>query len=206
MSEKNLNANSNTEVQNQPQNRARTYLRQMFNNTLNANAILAITLTISVVVDIVVIGQFFGVNSLAAYGFIVPIIMLKTAIFSAITAGEHAICSSCIGHADIKGANGCFNASLIVMIIIGIVFGGLIAIFAVPLIQILDVGNQNAEVIDSAKFLIFGLAIGFPFEAYNLSVSQLLLVDNDRERTNQSAVLFAIVSIVGDFVNVFVLN
>lgn len=191
------------------QKRKNANLRQMFNSTLSTFSISCMAFTITMVIDGIVIGQFLGTEAIAAYGLAMPIMLAKNAIFSVLATGEQSICGNCMGRGDMKSANGCFNATLIVVMAIGIVLTAVLAIFAEPLGILLGANGEDANIstiLDGTKMYILGLAVGVPFEAYGHAVSPLMQLDNDRDRVTTTAIVCSAVNIIGDLANVFVLN
>ena len=186
------------------QKRKNANLRQMFNSTLSTFSISCMAFTITMVIDGIIIGQFLGTEAIAAYGLAMPIMLAKNAIFSVLATGEQSICGNCMGRGDMKSANGCFNATLIVVMALGILLTAALAICAEPLAVVL--GANGDELLDGTRMYILGVAVGVPFEAYGHSVSPLMQLDNDRDRVTTTAIVSSATNIIGDLANVFVLN
>lgn len=161
------------------------------------------------VIDGVIIGQFLGTNAIAAYGLALPMFIATNAIFGIFATGTQSLCGNCMGRGDMKAANGFFNASMIVMVVLSVLITAGMVIFAEPLAIALGANTSTPEmtaIMEDAKGYLMGLAVGIFFQFGARILSPIMQLDNDRGKVAPAAICGSVVNISGDLLNAFILN
>ena len=205
------------ESNNQNVKEFRSYIRkkkranttQIFYSTLSTITISTLTFTIAMVIDGIIIGQFLGTNAIAAYGFALPLLIAANAIFGVFATGVQSVCGNCMGRGDMKSANGYFNATLIVMVLISLVIALCLVVFQEPLAIILGANGEGEDmkaILADTKGYFVGFAFGVLFQFGGRVISPFVQLDNDKGKIVPAAICGSAVNVGGDLVNVFFLN
>ena len=73
----------------------------------------AMTGTLCMLIDSVVIGQFLGVDAMSAFGLAAPILIIFTSLGLMLSGGVQAVCAKLMGIGDMDEAGACFSSSVI---------------------------------------------------------------------------------------------
>jgi len=114
-------------------------VNKAFNNYLLATILSSIALTIGVVVDGIIVGNFLGADALSAVNLASPLLQLFSTIFLLLNVGGSIIFAMSIGKRELKDANNIFTHSMLMNLgvgllisIVGIFFSNEIASFFCP--------------------------------------------------------------------------
>ena len=102
-------------------------VHKAFNNYLLATILSSIALTIGVVVDGIIVGNFLGADALSAVNLASPLLQLFSTIFLLLNIGGSIMFAMSIGKRELKDANNIFTHSMIMNLVVGL----LISIFGV---------------------------------------------------------------------------
>ena len=72
-------------------------IKKMIRQMLTAQILSALTVSLCLLIDSIVIGRFLGVKAIAAYGFANPILLIIGAFGTALSAGVQVVCSKSLG-------------------------------------------------------------------------------------------------------------
>ncbi len=76
----------------------------------------AMTVTLCLLVDNIMIGRFLGEDSITAYGLTTPVLLIFAAFGAMISAGIQVLCSKTIGKGDEKGTDSCYTMSVMICV------------------------------------------------------------------------------------------
>ena len=183
----------------------RTFIaRQTFIGNLRTMSISILAITLAMVIDGIIIGQFLGTDAIAAYGLASPVFMILNAIFAVFGTGAQSVCANCMGRGDMKKANGIFNATLIATLSLSaLMLIGLIVALD-PLSQMLcatNSGDNSEALVQGTKDYILGITIGIPIQFLCRVISPFMQLDSDRQRVLPSTLTGSCINIAGDLVN-----
>ncbi|MBO5534737.1 MAG: hypothetical protein J6B53_04935 [Clostridia bacterium] len=155
------------------------------------------TAAIGSLIDGVVIGQFLGVDAMAAFGLVSPVVVYSL-VGSILPSGARNRFTMMIGSGDVSGARGIFSLSMVLNIGTSVLMMlGMIA-FAAPVCALLGASGSAAGLLDQARDYLMGLAVGLPaVNAYRV-LQNYMAIDNDRELTMISALVLTLVDVVLD--------
>lgn len=179
---------------------------KMFNASLMVMILSTITATLGMLVDGIVIGNFLGVDSMAAYGIVSPAFIVTAAIGGIFSSGCQTLCASRMGNGRMKEANGIFNMTCVIGMLVSVLLIVLVALFANPISTALGASGAASDLLPMVRGYLIGLAIGFPGMILCSCLQPIMQLDGERGRAFLSVVVMTVVNIAGDFLNAFVLH
>ncbi len=88
---------------------AESMIKNVFKQMIWTQILSAMTVTLCLLVDNIMIGQFLGEDSIAAYGLTTPVLLVFAAFGAMISAGIQVVCGKTIGKGDEKGTASCYT-------------------------------------------------------------------------------------------------
>ncbi len=183
-------------------------IKKLFNQMLLTQVLSTMTVTLCMLIDSIMIGRFLGVDSMSAYGFSTPLLLVFAALGAMISAGIQVVCGKTVGRGDREGTDSCFSVSVFLIVVIAVVGMALILIFLRPLTTLLGAGKPGADnpVFDLTKDYIIGFILGAPaFLAAQIMVPYLQL-GGCRTRLVVAVLAMTITDVVLDLLNVLVFH
>ena len=181
-------------------------IRKLFREMLATQVVSMMTVTLCMLIDSIMIGRFLGVDSMSAYGFATPLLLVFAALGGMISAGVQVVCGKTIGSGDREGTNACFTAAMFLSFLISAV--GLILVFALlnPLTSLLGAGSASPDnpVFDLTKNYIKGFIIGAPAFLCAQIMVPFLQLSGRRTRLIVAVAAMTVSDILFDLLNVFV--
>ena len=93
-------------------------IKKKFRQMLLTQILSAMTVTICMMIDSIMIGRFLGVDSMAAYGLASPVLLVFAALGAMISAGIQVVCGKTMGSGDEEGTNACYTVSILMALVI----------------------------------------------------------------------------------------
>ena len=181
-------------------------IRKLFRQMLVTQILSAMTVTLCMLIDSIMIGRFLGVNAMTAYGLASPVLLVFAAFGSMLSAGVQVMCGKTVGNGDREGTNACFSASVFLAAAVSIVGLAAVLLFASPLCTLLGAGTPGAdnEVFGLTRDYLTGFIIGAPaFIAAQIMVPYMQLSGN-RTRLVVAVALMTVGDVLFDILNVFI--
>ena len=184
-------------------------IKKLFRQMLLTQILSSMTVTLCMLIDSIMIGQFLGVKAMTAYGLSTPILLVFAAMGSLISAGVQVTCGRTVGTGDKKGTNACFTVSVVLAAVISVV--GMIAVlgFTDPICSLLGAKKttpEDIEVFDLTRRYLQGFIIGAPaFIAAQIMVPYMQLSGN-RVRLVVAVAAMTVGDVVMDILNVTLLK
>ena len=181
-------------------------VRKTFFYSMLAYILSALTGSIGEIVDGAVIGQCLGVDSMAAFGLVSPVIIVFSLFGAIVASGSRNSFTMMIGSGDLDGAKGVFTLSMIMSVGLSAVLMILVILFATPICALLGATGSAAYLMDKTRGYLIGVAIGLPAMNASRVLYHFLTIDSNRTLTVISAVVVTVVNIVLDLLVAFVLH
>ncbi len=181
-------------------------INKLFRQMLVTQILSAMTVTLCMLIDSIMIGQFLGVDSMSAYQYASPVLLVFAAIGSMISAGVQVMCGKTMGSGDKDGTNACFTASVILAAVISAVGVLVVFLFSDPICTLLGAGEPTAdnEVFRLTKDYLRGFIIGAPaFMAAQIMVPYMQM-SGSRIRLVVAVAAMTVGDVAFDLLNVFV--
>jgi putative MATE family efflux protein len=183
-------------------------IKKLFRDMLVTQIVSSMTVTLCMLIDSIMIGRFLGVDSMSAYGFATPLLLVFAALGSMISAGVQVVCGKCIGNGDREGTDAYYSVSVLLAVLISVV--GLAAVFALlnPLTRLLGAGRPSPDnpVFGLTRDYIIGFILGAPAFLCAQIMVPFLQLSGKRTRLVVAVLAMTVSDIVFDLLNVFVFH
>ena len=179
-------------------------IRKLVRQMLTAQILSALTVSLCLLIDNIMIGRFLGVRALTAYGLANPLLLVIGAVGSMLCAGAQVACSRSLGRGDREETDIGYSSTLAT--------GGLFALFftlpvlalRVPVARMLG-ASGDALVSETSRY-IAGFSIGAP-----ASIGALILVPFLQMAGQSNLLIVAVLGmtvtdVVFDLLNVLVFH
>ena len=181
-------------------------ISRLFRQMLITQVVSAMTVTLCMLIDSIMIGRFLGVDSMSAYGLASPLLLVFAAMGSMIAAGVQVVCGRAVGSGDRSATDACFSAS--VSLAAGISAVGLILVFIFmgPLTTLLGAGEaaEGNDVYFLTKDYLTGFIIGAPAFLCAQIMVPYMQFSGSRVRLVAAVAAMTASDIALDLLNVFV--
>ena len=97
-------------------------LKKLIRQMMTAQIFSALTVSLCLMIDSIIIGQYLGVEAIAAYGLSNPILLVIGAFGSALSAGVQVVCSKSLGRGLREETNAGFSSATLVAAVISVAF------------------------------------------------------------------------------------
>lgn len=180
-------------------------IRKLIRQMLTAQIFSALTVSLCLLIDSVIIGRFLGVESIASYQLASPILLVIGAVGSMLAAGIQVACSKSLGRGSQEETNAGYSSAIALTLAISLPLMLLVLIFSSPMATVMGAGREGA-LFDQTRSYLVGFIIGAP-----ASMGALILVPfmqmAGRNRLLIAAVLGMTISDIGlDLLNVLVFH
>lgn len=183
-------------------------IKKLFRQMLLTQILSAMTVTLCMLIDSIMIGRFLGIESMSAYGYSTPVLLVFAAVGSMLSAGIQVMCGRTMGSGDKEGTNACFTVSVALTAIFSIVGMAAVLIFTDPLCTLLGAGENTPDntVFALTKDYLRGFIIGAPaFMAAQIMVPYMQM-SGSRTRLVAAVIAMTVGDILFDILNVFVIK
>ncbi|WKY46173.1 MATE family efflux transporter [Eubacteriaceae bacterium ES2] len=177
----------------------------LFSGTLLIMVMSAMISLIGMLIDGLVIGNFLGVDAMAAYGLATPIFVIIAAVGGVFSSGLQTVCAKLLGGGKIDEAKQSFSAMLITGMITGLSFMLILSIFSGWLATALGASGDSSQLYEPTRDYLFGLGLGIPGMIIMNLLTPIMQLDNDRDQVMKATICMTAVNITGDMLVAFVL-
>ena len=145
-------------------------IRKLVRQMLVAQILSALTVSVCLLIDNIMIGRYLGVRAIAAYGLANPVLLITGAIGSMLAAGVQVVCSRSLGRGLQEETNAGYSSAIAITAAISLSFMALVLIFRTPLARAMGAEGDPALLKDTRDYLV-GFILGAP-----ASMGALILV------------------------------
>lgn len=183
-------------------------ITKVFGQMIATQIISSMTVMLCMLVDNIMIGRYLGVESMTAYGFSTPVLLVFAALGSMLSAGIQVVCGKTMGVGDQRGTNRCFSTSAAVTFAISAVGVLVVILFTSPLCTLIGAGENvpGNTVFGLTKDYLRGFIIGAPAFMFAQIMVPYMQISGSRTRLVTAVVAMTIADIGFDILNVFVLK
>ena len=136
-------------------------IRKLIKQMLAAQTLSALTVSLCLLIDNIMIGRFLGVKAIAAYGLANPVLLVIGAIGSMLAAGVQVACSRSLGSGSREETDKGYSSAIVLMLGISLLFTVLVLVFRTPLTLMMGAGKKR-ELFDQTRDYLTGFIIGAP--------------------------------------------
>ncbi len=168
----------------------------------------AVTVTVCLLIDSIVIGRLLGVEAMSAYGLANPVLIIFNALGTMTAIGVQVMTGKAMGKGDIEECRTCFSSSVVMSFVLAAAW--MLFIFAAtkPLCMMLCAGTpsqDNQLYVMTAEYLR-GYIIGAPFFFLSQILTPYLQSMGKRRLTLISVAAMTATDIVFDLLSVYVFH
>lgn len=176
-------------------------IKKLFKQMIISQIVSALSITVCLLVDSIMIGRFLGVDSVAAYGLANPVLLVFAAFGSMLSCGIQVVCSKSMGNGDKTSINKFYTVSIVVATTFSVIAITLVVIFMDPLCEMLG-AEPGTEVFKLTKRYLLGFLLGGPaFIAAQMMVPYLQMA-GERVRLIVAVLCMTVMDIILDLLNV----
>ena len=145
-------------------------IRKLVKQMLAAQTLSALTVSLCLLIDNIMIGQFLGLEAIAAYGLANPILLGIGALGSLLAAGVQVVCSRSLGSGSREETNRGYSSAIGLTLGASLLFMALVLLFRGPLATAMGAGKEGT-LFEQTEDYLAGFIIGAPG-----SIGALILV------------------------------
>ena len=183
-------------------------IQKLFRQMSTAQIISAMTTTLCLLIDSIVIGRLVGVDAMSAYGIASPLLIIFAALGTMMVNGVQVQLGKAIGRGDTNGANACYSTSILQSLGLGAVWILLVYAAGNPLCTLLGAGTPSADnvVFQLTGDYLRGFVLGAPFFFLSQIMSAYLQAAGKRKLLLISVIAMTVTDVVFDLLGVFVFH
>ena len=185
---------------------SRSIIRNTFYIQLAAFILLSLSSSVGSMVDGVVIGQFLGVDSIAAFGIINPLMIAFSIIGAVVSAGARNRFTRLLGAGKTEQARNVFSLACILSAGIAAALMVFLLVFSGPVTSALGASKKTADLLPKARDYLIGISFGLPAMNLVRVLNGFMPLDNDRNLPVLSSIFLTVSDIVLDLAAILVLH
>ena len=109
-------------------------IRKLVRQMLAAQVFSALTVSLCLLIDNVMISRFLGETGMAAYSLANPVLLAIGAVGSLLAAGVQVACSKSLGRGSQEETNAGYSTAIVLSLTISCVFMAIVLLFRSPLV------------------------------------------------------------------------
>ena len=136
-------------------------IRKLVRQMLTAQILSALTVSVCLLIDNIMIARFLGEEGIAAYGLANPVLILIGALGTMLSSGVQVACSRSLGIGSQEETNAGYSSAIGVAAVVSGVFMLVVLLFSGPLATVMGAGREGS-LFDSTKGYLNGFILGAP--------------------------------------------
>ena len=136
-------------------------IRKLIRQMLIAQILSALTVSLCLLIDNIIIGRFLGVESIAAYQLANPILLMMGALGSMLAAGVQVACSKSLGRGSQTETNSGYSSAIALTLGLSLSLMLAVLIFSAPIASAMGAGRSGA-LFEQTRGYMIGFIIGVP--------------------------------------------
>lgn len=181
-------------------------VENVFLKTLFSYVASTLAYSIGPLVDGIVMGNYLGVDSVAAYGMVWPAILVYALIGAIISGGSRNVYTGLVAHGQTEKANKVFTLAMLMNFIVSAILGSLVYLCPDLVARLLGAYGQTAHLADPIIAYLRGFVIGVPFMNAAKILSGYMSIDSDGSRNIVSVIFMTVADVIGDIITVYVIR
>lgn len=158
------------------------------------------------IIDGIVISRFLGVDAMAAFQIVAPLIALCAMLSMTFSMGLQTLVSGCLGGGRMEEAKSYYTTTMIGLLPVALLFALGVYFLAEPLVALLGASGESAYLADEAAAYLHGVAPAFGLIIFMPSITSILFMEGNSKYSMISIGCQLVINIVGDFTNAFYLH
>ena len=180
-------------------------IRKLIRQMLAAQIVSALTVSLCLLIDSIMISRFLGRRAIAAYGFANPLLLAIGAIGTLLASGIQVVCSKALGRGDQEEANIGYSSAVTAAAAASLLFVAAVFAGSGHLSRLLGTVTGSEEYRMTKDYLI-GFSIGAPGSIGALVLVPFLQMAGQSNLLIAAVMVMTVTDIGLDLLNVFVLE
>lgn len=136
-------------------------IRKLIRQMLTAQILSALTVSLCLLIDNIIIGRFLGVESIAAYQLANPILLMMGALGSMLAAGVQVACSKSLGRGSGTETDSGYSSAIALTLGLSLSLMLAVLIFSAPIASWMGAGRAGT-LFEQTRGYMIGFIIGVP--------------------------------------------
>ena len=180
-------------------------VRKLIRQMLYAQIFSALTVSLCLLIDSVMIGRFLGVGALSSYQLANPILLIVAAFASMLASGIQVVCSRSLGKGSQEETNAGYSTAIVLGMGVSLVMTILILIFCTPIATAIGAGREG-QLFEDTRDYMRGFIIGAPATMGAMILVPFLQIAGQSGLLVAAVLVMTIADVVLDLLNVLVLH
>ena len=181
-------------------------IRKLVRQMLTAQIFSALTVSLCLLIDNIMIGRYLGVQALAAYSVANPILLALGALGSMLSAGIQVVGSRSLARGDKADTDAGYSSAIMLTVCISGLFMLAVLLFRSPLATALGAGNAGGDLHGMASEYMAGFIIGAPASMGALVLMPFLQMAGQSNLLIVAVLAMTIGDVALDLLNVLVFH
>ncbi len=178
-------------------------IRKLVRQMLTAQILSALTVSLCLLIDNIMISRYLGETAMAAYGLSNPILLAIGAIGTLLAAGIQMACSKSLGRGSQEETNAGYSSAIALAGSISLGFTVVVLLFASPLATVMGAGSEGALFEQTRDYLI-GFSAGAPGSMGALVLVPFLQMAGQSNLLIAAVLTMTVTDVALDLLNVLV--
>ena len=180
-------------------------IRKLIRQMLTAQIFSALTVSLCLLIDNIMIGRFLGVQAIAAYGLANPILLVIGALGTMLSAGVQVACGKSLGRGLQEETNAGYSSAVALTAVFSFAFVALVLLFRAPLATLMGAGTEGQLFTDTRDYLT-GFIFGAPATMGALILVPFLQMAGQSTLLIVAVLGMTVADVAFDLLNVFVFH
>ena len=180
-------------------------IRKLVRQMLMAQVFSALTVSLCLLIDSVMISRFLGESAIAAYGISNPLLLVIGAVGTLLASGIQVVCSKALGRGSREEANAVYSSSVALTAVVSLSFLVVAVLFCSPLAAAMGAGCSG-ELHDQTRDYLAGFSIGAPGSMGALILIPFLQMGGQSGLLIVAVLAMTVTDVTLDLLNVLVFN
>ena len=180
-------------------------IRKLIRQMLTAQICSALTVSLCLLIDSVMISRFLGETAIAAYGLSNPLLLSIGAVGTLLAAGVQVVCSKALGRGSQEEANTGYSSAVAAAIVISLVFLTAVVLLRSFLALAMGAGSRGG-LFEMTRDYLVGFSIGAPGSMGALVLVPFLQMAGQSGLLIAAVLAMTVTDIALDLLNVLVFH
>ena len=180
-------------------------IRKLTRQMLTAQIFAALTVSLCLMIDSVMISRFLGEEAIAAYGLSNPVLLVIGALGSLLASGIQAACSKSLGRGSQEETNAGYSSALAVGGCVSVAFMVIVLLLSSPLATLMGAGSEGGF-FEKTRDYLRGFSIGAPASMGALVLVPFLQMAGQTGILITAVLTMTVADVALDILNVFVFH
>lgn len=181
-------------------------IKELYRKMIIPQIFSALSGTVCMLVDSIIVGRVLGVDCMSAYGLALPLLTALIALETMICCGVQVVCAKAIGFGNLDDAGSCYSTSIAIALSIAVIGTALVFSACDPICMLLGAGQTDHTVFLQTGRFLKGYFLGAPFLFLSQITAPYLQSMGRRKTLIYSVLVMTVTDIVFDLISLYVFH